>query len=551
MKGNYEFSHNYINTVLPTFNPGAGMVIADNTIVCPILFYFEKGTRRDNLKIIRNNITGNIMIPGTYSIIDGNTVNGTIVTTTANADRSSRITNNSILNTGGFTELVENPDTHEMEEVVVVFKVSNADYIAHNRFQNIVLDINGGKFVDNKVEFTDDFIYSKDLVFRNNSILKGNSLCTTDGTLSADTITFSNNVKISKCFVKAGALNNYSIEDETKKYYSNCAIEYCVIDTDIIDIGHYAVIDGSTINAKTINLGQHTTIRGCALTCTELLENIDDSFYFLSGDTYSIIENNTIKGIVKVRGYSSVINNTLEVKTVLKHYAITSSVFCKITNNNLTIKYGTGILYTIIGLGNYGEFSRNYVIIDNNYELSELTQYLVNVGSSNNGIIADNYFSKYEGLTQRYGGLSGIADYYKLDDNFKNHLGTSEQRPIPDSKEIGFEYYDTTIGKPTYWNGTQWKDSIGEAVTWPLVYTLTNLPASNHIQPNAGVSYTTILTADDGYELPTSIIVKFGTNALVNGTDYTYDQSTGEIVVFGIVGTGGVTDILEIKAYGR
>ena len=40
--------------------------------------------------------------------------------------------------------------------------------------------------------------------------------------------------------------------------------------------------------------------------------------------------------------------------------------------------------------------------------------------------------------------------------------GTSSQRPTPTN--IGFDYFDTTLGKKIYWNGTSWVDSNGETI---------------------------------------------------------------------------------------
>lgn len=42
-----------------------------------------------------------------------------------------------------------------------------------------------------------------------------------------------------------------------------------------------------------------------------------------------------------------------------------------------------------------------------------------------------------------------------------NKIGTTEIRPILASNDKGFEYFDTTINKPIWWNGTEWVDSEG------------------------------------------------------------------------------------------
>lgn len=49
-----------------------------------------------------------------------------------------------------------------------------------------------------------------------------------------------------------------------------------------------------------------------------------------------------------------------------------------------------------------------------------------------------------------------------------NRNGTTHQRPnnqLDDTWEsIGFQYFDTTLGKPIWWNGTGWVDATGSNV---------------------------------------------------------------------------------------
>ena len=52
---------------------------------------------------------------------------------------------------------------------------------------------------------------------------------------------------------------------------------------------------------------------------------------------------------------------------------------------------------------------------------------------------------------------SGI---FKLDNN--SNKGTTNNRPVNPS--VGLQYFDTTLGKPIYWNGSAWVDAIGTTV---------------------------------------------------------------------------------------
>ena len=42
--------------------------------------------------------------------------------------------------------------------------------------------------------------------------------------------------------------------------------------------------------------------------------------------------------------------------------------------------------------------------------------------------------------------------------------GTTAQRPTGASRYTGVQYYDTTLLKPIWWNGTNWKDAVGTTV---------------------------------------------------------------------------------------
>jgi len=43
-------------------------------------------------------------------------------------------------------------------------------------------------------------------------------------------------------------------------------------------------------------------------------------------------------------------------------------------------------------------------------------------------------------------------------------LYATADRPVPDSGQLGLRIYDTDLGKPVWWNGTEWTDATGTAV---------------------------------------------------------------------------------------
>jgi len=64
--------------------------------------------------------------------------------------------------------------------------------------------------------------------------------------------------------------------------------------------------------------------------------------------------------------------------------------------------------------------------------------------------------------------LNVLRLYFNQVDNFSLSLttpdsGTTANRPT-EFLLVGQFYYDTTLSKPIYWNGTVWKDSAGTTV---------------------------------------------------------------------------------------
>ena len=45
--------------------------------------------------------------------------------------------------------------------------------------------------------------------------------------------------------------------------------------------------------------------------------------------------------------------------------------------------------------------------------------------------------------------------------NSNKHVGTTDERPVSGIL-TGFQYFDTDLGKPVWWNGEYWVDANGE-----------------------------------------------------------------------------------------
>lgn len=112
----------------------------------------------------------------------------------------------------------------------------------------------------------------------------------------------------------------------------------------------------------------------------------------------------------------------------------------------------------------------------------------------------------------------------------------------------GKYFFDTDLSKPIWWNGSYWVDADGKRISYPIAVYINDMDLSNKKQPNVGASYSNKLIAKKGYQLPVSIIIRMNNIALILGTEYTYNSSTGEFKILGFGGSGGVTGEITIIA---
>lgn len=93
----------------------------------------------------------------------------------------------------------------------------------------------------------------------------------------------------------------------------------------------------------------------------------------------------------------------------------------------------------------------------------------LNTSSFNDG---DRLYSSATGtlttaLTESFVGIvlnanPSVGTILVIPDNLDNASGTTAGRPTVTS--IGFQYFDTTLGIPIFWNGTVWKNASGATV---------------------------------------------------------------------------------------
>ena len=71
----------------------------------------------------------------------------------------------------------------------------------------------------------------------------------------------------------------------------------------------------------------------------------------------------------------------------------------------------------------------------------------------------ETWYSTYNKHVSDYKFFTESGIEYDPDTGKYNNAGTSSSRPK--NPILGFQYFDTTLGRPIYWNGKEWVDSEG------------------------------------------------------------------------------------------
>lgn len=170
-----------------------------------------------------------------------------------------------------------------------------------------------------------------------------------------------------------------------------------------------------------------------------------------------------------------------------------SPVF-KAVDNILYVSDGY-CLFNIHPLSQYDKFEIDLVDKPQNWDSMDIGNVIATmraVGLRNSDIISQNKIldctvNFYE-LTNRVGTVrdNKMYDSEGYDITYAK-IGVTSSRPSPLTTEKGFRYFDTTLGKPIYWNGTTFIESDGAVAGVLRSGTFANKPATADIY--AGFQY--------------------------------------------------------------
>lgn len=163
LKGDYFFKHNQISSAMPVFRfAGGNKYIEDNNIVCPTLFSQKKGCR--NVKIINNNITGNVSMPGQSCRFENNIVTGYLRSVRDNVKDDGCIISGNVINhpanesdiTTAWNATLQPEEALPTGNATCNLLGKNL-VISNNTFTNVTLDVKYGVIERNFIKYDKNF----------------------------------------------------------------------------------------------------------------------------------------------------------------------------------------------------------------------------------------------------------------------------------------------------------------------------------------------------------------------------------------------------------
>ena len=133
-----------------------------------------------------------------------------------------------------------------------------------------------------------------------------------------------------------------------------------------------------------------------------------------------------------------------------------SVIGCKFTNiSNTAINVGNGNNITIVG----------NIINELQYQASVTTAFGIQIGGVVNAMIADNISLHATTndlfVLDAYMNTTYVSNNHFNKTNFKT-IGATNERPV--QAPIGTRYYDTTLQKNVYWDGSSWSNN--DSINW-------------------------------------------------------------------------------------
>lgn len=316
--------------------------------------------------------------------------------------------------------------------------------------------------------------------------------CTIDRFTSSH---YGKNIRITNCEIR----NSLTIGNDTTNYGTTHYLENCILNKvtlcNLVNIEiRGCSLKGQLTTDKNTDISS-TNINAEIYDCTFQSPYIDEDYTFLETDSiidHFLFTSGTAAPFNRLYVYGSTFNYrsvagtrfsysnvcllegcTFKFKGI-SNAAITSSAYGLLDVNTPSLAgtkcYLIGNIFDFIDVASYsvlglirptGEFLE---LINNNvFTNSPLGTFAFRSDTSLKITLKGNFYPKYTSLGRFNDAISIIrsGNTYAASVDGDNLKGTTSDRPTLNASNVGFQYFDTDLGKPIYWTGAKWVDATG------------------------------------------------------------------------------------------
>ncbi len=232
-------------------------------------------------------------------------------------------------------------------------------------------------------------------------------------------------------------------------------IENSYLECPNVYLGYNCSLVRNTLVLWYLKIDLNSVIKSNIITFTGNGKNLPNNSNILMGNYCDISFNR----ITADNGGRSQENKNYPVKlgqyNSFRHNVYTLTQASDEQNNPITTE-----LAAFLYIGDYDDVSFNKFIISGTSTFVWRLFYAA-TGHKSTSVLFSNTYDYEPALVE---GEGYVTNYCAYRDANKNRFGTSEERPELTNLDISFEYYDTILGKPIWWDGTNWVDSTGTVV---------------------------------------------------------------------------------------
>lgn len=256
----------------------------------------------------------------------------------------------------------------------------------------------------------------------------------------------------------AGNFDNNTINSETKRCYFYGNVSNSNIVCGAIAVNAKATFSSNNIVCRRIECTENGTLFiGNDIECTNPYNDEHNYIYSIKLKNDAVLNGNTINGTITTGSRCSISNNNITLQSYDNVIGINLNSNCKLSNNEILLSKNEENVFKAITSSKVG-----VLISNNSFIYSTLSVICATFHEVTNDVLVlfkDNYYNLTRDRAVS-GNMYSSQPRVIISDGYNLYTGTT--RPTYPTK--GEDFFDETLGKPIWWNGTDWVDATGATV---------------------------------------------------------------------------------------